>query len=181
MAELCPPALAGELVVSEIRPEQGGTFKQWIELYNASGLTLDLEGTIIDVLSIDGGTHLRLLVRRPLELAAGEYVALGEDTDATRAEYLGYGFGGDFEQNGTAKDLPTSGAITVTACGDEIDRVVFEGLPDEGTYTLGTVPPDADANDDDASWCVDTTPSEDTTELGLPGTPGAANTPCAPN
>lgn len=180
MAELCPPALPGDLVVSEIRPEQGGTFKQWIELYNASGLTLDLEGAIIDVLSIDGGTRLRLIVRRSLELADGEYVALGEaeDADADRPAYLGYGFGADFEQEGTPKDLPTSGAITVTACGEQIDRVQYEGLPDEGTFTLGTMPPTAEANDDDASWCVDTTPPEDTTEIGLPGTPGAANTPC---
>ncbi len=179
-AELCPALLSGDLVVTEIRPEQGGTYAQWVELYNASGLDLDLEGLMVDVLAIDESVHLRLLVRRSLPLADGEYVALGEALDADRDAYLGYGFGADFEQEGTAKDLPTSGRIVVSACGDEIDRVQFEGLPDEGTYSLGALPPDATQNDVDGAWCVDTTPSSDTTQIGLPGTPGAANTPCVP-
>lgn len=176
--ELCPAAVAGDLVVTELRADQGGTYPQFVELYNASGLTLDLEGTVVDVLSIDGGTHLRLLVRAPLPVADGGYVALSDAATLEGRPYLAYTFGADFEQNGTHKDLPSAGRITVSACGETIDQLDFEGVPSEGTYSLGADPPTADANDVDGAWCADTTPSSDTTEIGLPGTPGAANTPC---
>jgi len=176
LEEICPAAGQGDLVITEIRPEQGGTYPQFIELYNASGGTLDLEGTLVDVLSIDGGTHLKLLVRTPLAVGDGIYVALGEASEDK--PYLAYRFGADFEVEGTAKDLPSSGRIIVYACGEVIDQVTYAALPDEGTYSLGADPPSADANDVDGAWCVDTTPSTDTTEIGLPGTPGAANHPC---
>jgi len=174
--EVCPAVAAGDLVITELRPEQGGTYAQWLELYNASGGDVDLEGALIDVLSIDGGTHLRLLVRAPLTVPDGGYVALGDATEDK--PYLGYRFGADFEQEGSAKDLPVAGRITVTACGELIDQLDFEALPDEGSYSLGAVPPTAEANDVDGAWCADTTPSTDTTEIGLPGTPGEANHPC---
>jgi hypothetical protein len=173
--EICPPAGTGDLVITELRGEQSGgdTWGQWIEVYNASGGDLDLEGTQLEVLSMDGSTDLHLLIRRSLPLAAGGYATLGVFDDTARPSHIDYGFGPDF-----SKQYPASGAITVSACGTESDRVVFTDLPMTGSWSLGEMPPTASGNDVDGAWCNDTTPGTDTTMLGLPGTPGEANHSC---
>lgn len=171
---ICPAAAPGDLVVTELRGEQSGgdTWGQWIELYNA-GADLDLEGAVIDLRAIDGSRTFRVLVRRSVPVAAGDYVVLGDFPDATRPAHVDYGFQGDF--TGT---FPSTGGVTVTACGDPADAYQFPALPATGTWSLGLSPPTADGNDDAGAWCADTAPSDDTTQLGLPGTPGAANRPC---
>ncbi|MCA9679217.1 MAG: lamin tail domain-containing protein [Kofleriaceae bacterium] len=173
--EICPAAGPGDLVISEVRgPQAGGdTWGQWVELYNASGATLDLEGTVVDLVSVDGSHRYRILVRRGLEVGAGAYAVIGDFPDATRPTHVDYGAGYDLDGA-----FPATGGLTVTGCGGEVlDRLVFDGLPPTGTWSLGDDPPTADGNDDPTAWCADTTPG-DTTELGLPGTPGAANHPC---
>ena len=171
--EICPSVAPGDLVITELRgPQSGGdTYGEWIEVYNATGAEVDLQGTVLDLRSIDGATAVRLLVRDPLPLPAGGYAALGTSS----AGVVAYAFGADWDD-----DLPASGGVSLLACGAFIDRVVWRGLPESGTYSLGTTPPSADSNDLATAWCIDTTPGSDGTQLGLPGTPGAANHPCAP-
>ena len=168
--EICPEAAAGDLVVTELRGEQSGgdSWGQWIEVLNTSGAELDLHGVVVEVVSIDGGTRLRMLVRRALPVAAGERVVLGTPPDdAALPDHMDYGFGADYETESDGTEFPGAGAVSLSACAVELDRVVFDGLPTMGTWSL----------DDDGTWCADTTPGTGT-ELGLPGTPGAANTPC---
>ena len=69
------------------------------------------------------------------------------------------------------------GVLDVSACGVTIDRVVWNDLPADGTYSLGVMPPDAVGNDVMAAWCADTI-DDDPVAPGLPGTPGVSNHPC---
>jgi hypothetical protein len=155
--QLCPEAGAGDLVVTEIRGEQTGEQdgNQWFEVRNQTGIELELYGTVVDLLSVDGGTRRRMLIRRSLPLAAGGYAVLGAPDDASIADHMDYGFGTDFPSS-----FPSAGSVTLTGCElVELDRVDFDNLPITGTLAL----------DDAGTWCVDPTPA---------GTPGEANPPC---
>jgi hypothetical protein len=162
-AEICPPAGAGDLVITEIA-EGSDPGQTWIEVYNATGGDLDLEGTVVQVVSVDGATDLHMLIRRPLPLSAGDYVVLGDVDDAGRPDTIDYGFGGDF-----SRAPPNAGAFTISACGTQVDRVVFDAIPSDGTWSYGDAPPTADGNDDQGAWCTGT----------ADGTPGTGNPPCA--
>jgi hypothetical protein len=163
----CPALAPGDLVVTEVRGPQnpddleGGI---WVELYNASGAGIDLEGTKIRFRKKDGSDEVPVLVRRSLSVAAGAYTVLGLfNDDSTRPAHVDYGFALDFNQTFLA-----AAAVDVEACGLLIDRAVYDVLPKTGTYSLG-VAPDATENEIPANWCVNATPT---------GTPQQANPPC---
>jgi len=167
----CPDVGVGDLVVTEIRGPQpsGDTLGVWLELYNASGGTVDLKGTKIRFRKKDGSSEVDVLVRRSVPAAAGAYTVLGLfPDDDTRPSYVDYGFAGDFH----VSFLPAA-AVDVEACGTRIDRAVYDQLPAMGTYSLG-VAPDADANDLPTNWCTDGTMAGTT----YPGTPQQANIAC---
>lgn len=162
---LCPELAAGELVVTEFRGPQSPDDTVWVEIYNASGRSLDLEGLKIRFRKKDGSSEIDVLVRRPLQASAGAYVVLGlVQDDSSRPAYIDYGFAGDFMQG----FLPAA-AVDVVSCDHLIDRAVYDVLPKMGTHSLGTRPPDANANDIPASWCDNPAPA---------GTPQQPNPPC---
>lgn len=163
----CPDLAVGDLVVTELRGPQSpdDALGTWVELYNASGQAIDLEGTKIRFRKKDGSSEVPVLVRRSLPVAAGAYVVLGlVPDDATRPAHIDYGFASDFHVG----FLPAA-AVDVEACGERIDRATYDVLPKTGTYSLGVTPPTADANDVPANWCTNAT-SE--------GTPKQANPTC---
>jgi hypothetical protein len=167
LAAECPDLTAGELVVTELRGPQSpaDSLGVWIELYNASGGTVDLLGTKIRFRTKDGSSEVPVLVRRSVTVAAGGYAVLGlVNDDATRPPHIDYGFAGDFHRG----FLPAA-AVDVEACGTRIDRAVYDVLPRTGTHSLG-VAPNADENDIPAAWCTNATPE---------GTPQQANPPCS--
>jgi hypothetical protein len=167
----CPEVGAGDLVVTEIGGPQTGsdTLKPWIELYNASGRSVDLLGLKVRFRRLTGDDSTDTIVRRSLVVGAGAYVVLGLAADEDRPAYHDYGIAADFHAS-----WPTQAAVEVQACGERIDLVQYSSLPKTGTYSLGTMPPTAEANDLPASWCTDTT----TTAGSFPGTPQKANTAC---
>ncbi len=169
----CPDLGEGDLVVSEIGGPQTGmdTLQPWIELYNASGKSVDLMGVKVRFRRVSGSDETDTIIRRSLTVAAGAYVVLGldSDVDGERERYLDYGMAGDFHAS-----WPTSSAIDVEVCNTLIDRAQYSSLPKAGTYSLGTQPPTAAANDLPASWCTDTTANPGS----FPGTPQKANTAC---
>lgn len=178
---ICPDIGAGDLVISEVRGLQSDTDTQgqWIELYNASGAAIDLRGLALLLRKVDGSDEGKVLVRRSVTVAPGDYVVLSYFDDVARPAHVDYGWLPDFiNADGDARSLFSAGAIDVLACDLRIDRVVSDDLPGSGTWSLGVAPPDATANDADAAWCVDTTDDTDPATLGLPGTPGASNHPC---
>src|SRR5438132_13762143 len=69
----CPTVAVGDIVVTEIRgqqsPDDGSPV--WVELYNASTSSIDLEGTKIRFRKKDGSSEVDVLVRRSLPVGAG--------------------------------------------------------------------------------------------------------------
>lgn len=182
----CPLIEPGALVVTELRGAQSGTdtWGQWIELYNTTDQPLALAGVRVVMMKLDGSGRTELLVRaRGTQVAAGGYFVLGRFEDSERPDHVDYGWRPDFES-----DLYASGLVEVWACEQqgeelayrELDELVYEGLPTAGSLAFdGALEPSADANDEESDWCIDDTAYElEPGQVGLPGTPGAANPPC---
>jgi hypothetical protein len=164
--EVCPTLARGQLVITEIHgdPSPDDGTKPWIELFNASGSGTDLFGTRIRFRKLDGSSEVDVLVRRSLPAPAGSYTVLGLDNDASLPAYMDYGFDVDYKVSWLS-----GAAVQVETCGALIDRADYSSLPNTGTFSLGTMPPDADMNDIAMSWCTDPAAN---------GTPKAANKPC---
>jgi hypothetical protein len=165
----CPDVEIGDLVVTEFRgqqsPDDGSP--TWVELYNASTSSIDLEGMKVRFRKKDGSSEVDVIVRRSVQLAAGAYATLGlvPDNTVERPEFIDYGFIDDFH----VSFLPAA-AVDVEACGLRVDRAIYDVLPKIGTYSLsGATPPNANDNDAPTSWCTNTTPA---------GTPKQANPAC---
>jgi hypothetical protein len=162
---VCPDIVEGNLVVTEVRgpQEPEDTEGPWIEMFNASGGAIDLEGTKIRFRVKDGSSETPVLVRRSLSVAAGDYVVLGLFLDTELPAHVDYGFLDDFSGSWLS-----AAAIDVETCNMLVDRAIYDVLPDIGTFSLGG-DPDAESNNLPTSWCTDTASA---------GTPGAANTAC---
>ncbi|HUQ07181.1 MAG TPA: lamin tail domain-containing protein [Kofleriaceae bacterium] len=195
--ELCPPLAEGDLVVSEIRGEQTvkdmivqmgdppmpvevdipDPYGEWIELYNASGSSIDLYGLQLRFLELDGSNEGTVIVRRHLDVAAGERVVLSYFPDGDLPAHADYGWFPDFlGSDGQAHSLFDTGVVDVYACGTRIDRVRPDGLPSNATWSFPAEPPDVTANDESLTWCDDGTGATDTEYAA--GTPGEVNRPC---
>ena len=148
---LCPSVQPGDLVLTEFRGAQTpeDSLGIWVELYNASGGTIDLEGTKVRFRRKDGSSEVPVIVRRSLTVAANAYVVLGlVNDDDMKPDYIDYGFALDFHTG-----FLTAAAVDVEACGERVDLATYDDLPNTGTYSLG-VAPYAMQNDIPASWCV---------------------------
>ena len=165
----CPALAKGDLVVTEIGGPQTGNdlLVPWIELYNASGAPVDLQGLRIRFRKPTGDGEVDSIVRRSLPVAPESYTVLGVDTDDQLESYLDYNL--DYQGSW----LP-SAAIDVEACGELINRARYTSLPKTGTYSLGTMPPDPDATEDPTRWCTDATVNAGS----FPGSPKRANIAC---
>jgi hypothetical protein len=176
----CPEVAEGELVVTEIRgaqsPEPG--YGEWIEIYNASPDAVDLTGLRVSLTKLVDGTAAGSFVLRSgaLEVAPGGYFVLGRFRRGEEPSYIQYGYANDYNA-----DLPGGAAVDIESCGVLVDRMIYRSLPSEGTYTLnGAIEPPEDAeNDNEDSWCVDLIEDGDTPTMGIRGTPGEKNIPCA--
>jgi hypothetical protein len=176
----CPDIQEGDLVVTEIRgaqsPEPG--YGEWIEIYNGSADTVDMTGLRVTLTKLVDGTAAASVVVRggATQVAPGDYFVLGRFPAGEEPAYIQYGYADDFDG-----DLPGGAAIDVIACGVLIDRMIYRSLPSEGTYSLsGDIDPPEDVeNDVEDSWCVDLVEDGDTPTMGIRGTPGKKNIPCA--
>lgn len=176
----CPDIQPGDLVISEVRgaqnPEPG--YGEWIEIYNASADAVDLTGLRVDLTKLVDGTAAAsiLLHDGPTQAAPGSYFVVGSFPAGEEPAHVAYGYGDDF-----TGVLPSGAAIDIHSCGVLVDRMIYRALPDEGTWSFtGEVdPPDGNENDDEDAWCADLTEDEDTPRMGIRGTPGEANIPCA--
>lgn len=195
----------GDLVITELRGPQEGidSIGDWIELYNASGETLELRGlrgTLrpLKGSQVDGDVELTFLIRDPLMLEAGAYVVLGTSPlSASLRPAVDYSINVDFRrrpevvedtdgiivlpeaENADPRPLFGSGRLRLFACEREIDSFAYDRLPTLGTLSYdGSAAPDADDNDDISRWCTDDTEASANSASGRPGSAGEANRPC---
>jgi len=195
-SEICPRLEAGDLVISELRGAQSSTDSvgHYIEIYNASGRALELEGVWLRQVALDGSEQA-YFIREPLELAAGGYAVIGPGSHSVDElpTWLDYGVGWDISGGNVSEGVYPrelirsnypSGSFEIESCGVLIDRVFYApgSLPTSGTLACGgaETPPSATANDDASAgcWCVDDAaadPNFPMPGVGLPGTPGRAN------
>jgi hypothetical protein len=169
---LCPDVAVGGLIITEVRGPQtpaDAVNGEWIEIYNASGKNLDMQGVRVRFRKKDGSSEIPIIVRASTPVAAGGYVVLGLFlNDETRPPHVDYGFAGDFTQSWLA-----AAAVDVETCGTRIDRAVYDVLPKMGTFSFGAAP-NADMNDDLRLWCTNAAMMG----TAYPGTPKQANPPC---
>lgn len=179
----CPELVAGDLVISEIRGPQSGSYRQWVEIYNASDHPIAANGLRLEFTRLDGNNFFNFFVRDDaLTIEPGSYMVIGGGSPDDIA-YIDYDFTPDHhsstKENDPA-DLYEAGTLDLSVCNIALDHIVYK-LPAEGTLSLdGSAPPDAADNDDSADgWCADISPGEGPqTGIGLNGTPGEANPPC---
>lgn len=169
---LCPDVAVGDLIVTEVRGPQNPEDPvngEWIEIYNASARSIDMEGIRVRFRRKDGSSEIPIIVRESTTVAAGGYVVLGLFlNDATRPAHVDYGFASDFTQEWLG-----SAAVDVESCGTRIDRATYDALPKMGTFSFGPTP-NTDMNDDLRLWCTNAT----MIGAAYPGTPKQANPPC---
>lgn len=160
LPEICPNVEVGELVISELR---GTDPVYYLEVYNASGKTVDLQGLVIHIRS----TGSDILVRESIELEAGGYAVVAPGTPGDTPLWIDYGFGTD----ATASFLPESTTtIELDACGEIIDEMSYDAyqLPVDATLACASNGlPSADDNDDSqlGCWCLSS----------VSGSPGGPN------
>jgi hypothetical protein len=192
-SEICPRIEAGDLVFSELRGNQSDqdSFGHFIEIYNASDRTIDLQGVWLQQVATDGSGQA-FFVRESVEVAVGGYVVIGPGLGLEELPtWLDYGVGwdisgGDPETDEYPRELIKTqypeGFWELYSCDELIDEVFYGAgtIPESGTLSCGNqeTPPAADQNQDTAAgcWCVDAEPSDvPLPGIGLPGTPGRAN------
>ena len=166
--------LEGDLVVTEIMkdPSKVSDFKgEWFELYNASGLALDLYGLVFEDSFGDSFTiNTQLLVN------AGDYVLLAINSDATTNGGLpsvDYKFPSSTFRfyNGADDFWIVDGATLIDMVS--YDTTSYPNTPGK-SLSLDAASLDTVSNDDGASWCVGAT----TYGSGDYGTPASANAAC---
>ncbi|MCK6507919.1 lamin tail domain-containing protein, partial [Myxococcota bacterium] len=163
---------AGDLVITEImqNPDAVGDAEgEWFEVYNASGLSLDLDGLVV---SDDGGETFT--VEGALLVGPDGYVVFGRsgDTSVNGGVSVDHVYSGMNLGNGDDEIVLSNSAGT-------IDAVRYDGgstFPDPTGAAMNLAPEalDASLNDLGASWCEALTPYG----LGDLGTPGAPNDDC---
>ena len=179
------PSAKGDLIITEfianpaVISDPNG---EWFEVYNASGVELDLSGLVIK--SGDSGDHV-ISPDAPLKLANGAYAVFARNSN-------------DQENGGVTAIVDYDGPQFVNSAdfvtlesvgGVEIDTVAYDTAAgwtvssgvalqfDGATLASGGLTPAqlADANDLPTGWC-DAVPTYGTGDNT--GSPGASNEPC---
>ena len=163
----------GELVVTEIMQNPAAVSDgdgEWIEIYNASGVDVDLDGLEVSDLGSDS-----FVVDTSIVVAAGEYAVLAKNADAATNGGLpvDFEYGSGMTLGNSDDEVVLSNSTTV------LDTVAYDGgpaFPDPSGASMNLDPGATDelANDDGANWCEASNSYGD----GDLGTPGAANDGC---
>ena len=167
--------LEGELVITEFMANPASCNDndcEWLELYNASGGSVDLYGLVLEdnagrqdaitdsVVVVDGGLVL---------LGTGSADGWGHAEFTPDAHW------------GTSFILGNSGgsvSLQVTSTGLTVDATDYSS--DAGasgfSWQLSPSASDSTSNDDAANWCLSTSPIGSSVDYG---TPGQANAECS--
>ncbi len=159
----------GDLVISEIMMNPTSVFDykgEWFEVYNNSGLDINLNG-----ITVSSSNNTGFTIADDIRLADGDYALFAVNFDpATNGGLTNIDVGYYY----TDLSFWRYDDITLSVGGTTIDSVSITSAFPEGVgsaLTLGTL--SATANDNAANWC------EATSSYGSEnGTPGAANDTC---
>jgi hypothetical protein len=189
--EICPAVGPGDLVVTEIRGPQStpDTYGQWIEIFNTTDESFDLRGLQLRMYRLNGaGEFIAMFRDHALPIDPQQYFVVGHHDPARLPDFVDATIFADyFSKSSTTgatqpRNLYPEAVIELFACGTEVERMVYRGLPDTGTLALdGAKKPSSEGTKDPTCWCNDRTEAPvdgPQTELGIPGTPGEANPPC---
>jgi hypothetical protein len=167
----CPSRrLPGQLVITEIMADPGGTTGEWIEIFNATSEAVDLRGL---VLAVDGGdgAEVQQHALGTARIEPGAYLVLGRDSSDRSATSVDYVYG---EALGALPDH--GGRVTLRCDVITVDVAVYpEAAPGVAVGLSGAQLPDAVSNDEPASWCA----ASLAFAPGRAGSPGAVNESCA--
>jgi hypothetical protein len=162
--------LSGDVVITEIMADPAGADDgfEWFEIYNASGVDLDLSGAVLRYRRVEG-TGERGHVVDGVSVGAGDRVVVGDVLPTILPSHVDYGYG-------DALSLSNASGELSILCGEEVVDVAIYGEVSSGVSRGfdGTRTPDAVANDEMAAWC-DARAAFAEEALG---SPGAANEPC---
>ena len=143
------PALANHLLISEVLYKPNGTDPnlEWIEIYNPTGLDVDLSSFKVGDEETQGGLEGMLQFPAGATLGPGQVIVVANNA----VEFFGfYGFKPDYEMTGADPDVPdlthylpwASGSVTLSNTGDEVlildgtdqivDLVAYENSPYPG-------------------------------------------------
>ena len=163
----------GDLVISEYLPRPDAVpdaSGEWVEVYNASGDTIDLLGFELHDDGVD--SHV---IATPVLVPSGARVVLGRNSDYTNngGVLVAYEYSGFTLEDTIDQVVLSFGAV-------EVDRVEYDWTGELLGHSASLDPalgdPDDLANDVQANWCGSSMP------LVSPGsdfgTPGGANDSC---
>jgi hypothetical protein len=165
--------VAGDLVVSEVfadyQAASGGTGadegKEWIEIYNATGRPIELDGLTVVHGRLDG-TIQHSHVLEDVTLAPGQFFTMGNTAQDLLPPYIDYGYRDDLG------DLFNSepGQIQLR-CGDaEIDTAIYQNVrPGRSRQLSAALPPDFTVNDTPEAWCESSSTQFEPENYGTPG------------
>jgi hypothetical protein len=171
-----PAAIAGDIIVTEVM--QNPTYVtdahgEWFEIYNRSGVEIDLLGWRFGDDADDG-----FVVTGSLIIATGERLVFADNRDLSVNGYvqIDYRYGGNMGLGNDHDSIvirPPDGLL-------EIDRIEWSGalgypVPAGASMELDPSSHTLDGNDNGANWCV---ASADRGSYDS-ATPGEANDPCS--
>ena len=165
---------AGDIVVTEFMNDSDAvsdTVGEWLELYNATGSDIDLNGWTLKDDGSDSHTFTTSII-----VPAGSYFVMGRGADSTvnGGVNLDHSYGdGVFTMANAADEI-----VLLSPRSVEIDRIVYGvgGFPDGGPGFSISLDPNQLAGDNNlaANWCLSTS----VFGAGDYGTPGVENDAC---
>ena len=165
------PQSVGDILVTEFmaRSQGGGDPGEWVEIYNPTGVLLDLTGCLLRDDDSDHHQFSELLI------GPGEYLVLARSGDPVE----NHGLEPDYVYSGFSL-ANTADEIAVECGGVTLDHVAYTGgdlvrLGESTKLDPGYF--DAMANDYPSHWCFEQTEEYGTD--GLKGSPGLPNPACA--
>jgi len=166
----------GDVVITEVHANPDGPDGdgEYIELFNASGATLSLDGLTLVASKADGtGQKAHRFISGSID--PGDYFVVGNASRDSMPPYLDDSYGD------TLGSLRNSDGVLSIRCGEApIDQMRYERTVDGRALELdGRLEPDHELNDDTSRWCV-APQGSDEFSAGNFGTPGTSNSPCEP-
>jgi hypothetical protein len=204
------PPLAGDLVITEVLAKDACGYNEWFEVYNTSGVEVDLDGCLLESVNTSSGTSYDHTVSGTVPLAADQYGVLyrittsscDDGVEASKVDAEG-AVAALYEYGSLRISNSDPNVLRITCGGELIDEVTIQAdefdcdeLSSDGSGTYGSCTAQLDpegalsaaANDDattstGGAWCESNVADtyNDVTPASDGGPFTSLGTPGAPN